>query len=267
MQTHHLKTWLKQQKNLRRGRAWLRHHPEPDLVAARIMFELNRHARSIFGRSPLKRTIYRLKNLLVHHFYQAGHGRRLTMSCQELQCWSCAGTGVYWTGAECYKCDGSGIYNRTELYQFKFQIAGRTFIWHQPHRLVWWDVELTEAGVGEYESGGREWSTLRPDLKPLYIYTLYAYLRDRGAPAYEPPVAVEDPDFGVLWTDETHTLPKLKSFREALRGDLKFAIGWRVAQIKDWYWLRKRNIKRLIEFINTGQIVPEYEITEDEIPF
>ena len=117
------------------------------------MFELNRWAKHAECAGDQREEIYRFKDGLVELLYREG----LCAACWEhmlLQpakvCWDCDGAG-------CRRCDYSGEYlpaRTLRFYCFRFVVGERTFVWHQPDRLVRFAVQTTEApaewqGVGE----------------------------------------------------------------------------------------------------------------------
>lgn len=97
------------------------------------MFSLNRYAK-YRSCSPLHRQeIYHLKNELIELLYNSGccvlswihRQAREALVCRE-----CAGSGEM-----CDHCGGSGVWSdaRTlEFWCFQFQVAGKTYCWHQP---------------------------------------------------------------------------------------------------------------------------------------
>jgi len=114
-------------------------------------------------RSSTRETIYAAKNLLVRTLYERGYCVRAVQQKQELKCWECNGTGG-WDNSDmgnecwepCYKCDATGVYAEHTLYKFTFRIGKRHYSWHQPTRLVTWDVALTSTDVGTFEDKPRK---------------------------------------------------------------------------------------------------------------
>jgi hypothetical protein len=123
-------------------------------VCAEWMFKLNVFARHA-GRHPIVDQIYDLKNVFIRYLYESGYCYEAKLHSQRRLCYSCSGTGVYWTGEECWKCDGTGVFAVTRLYAFRFEVAGRRYAWHQLARLVDYDVALTE-GEAEPYVGARD---------------------------------------------------------------------------------------------------------------
>lgn len=113
-------------------------------VAAEWMYRLNVFARSTGGRHPIIDQIYGLKNALIKCLYLQGYCTQAKIHLQNKICYGCDGTGEYWTGADCHRCNGTGIYSSTRLYAFRFKLNGHSYAWHQPQRLIDYDVQLTE---------------------------------------------------------------------------------------------------------------------------
>jgi hypothetical protein len=119
-------------------------------AAAEMMFRLNVTARNL-RRHPIVDQIYELKNELIKYLYQHGHCVEVKLHSQKRLCHSCDGTGVHlYSGEECWKCDGTGVFAVTQLYAFRFDIAGRRYAWHQLRKLVDYPVTLTEAEPGTF---------------------------------------------------------------------------------------------------------------------
>jgi len=137
------KGWLLFGKALITGRVWSVSH------AAECMFHLNVTARSM-RRHPIVDEIYELKNELIKYLYQHGYSYEVKLHSQKRICHSCDGTGVYWTGEDCWKCDGTGVFAVTQLYAFRFDIAGKRYAWHQLRKLVDYPVTLTDAEPGPF---------------------------------------------------------------------------------------------------------------------
>lgn len=110
--------------------------------AAEWMYKLNVLARAQ-GRHPITDEIYRLKNALIKHLYQCGYATEVSLHYQKRVCYSCDGTGEFWTGEECRKCDGTGVFAVTKLYGFRFCIDGRSYAWHQLAKLIDYPVTVT----------------------------------------------------------------------------------------------------------------------------
>lgn len=117
-------------------------------VAAEEMYRLNLFARST-GRHPITDQIYMLKNGFIRYLYQHGYCTEVKLHSQKRECYTCEGTGEYWTGEECYRCHGTGVYSVTELYAFRFEIHGQRFAWHQLKKYVDYDVVVTPGTVAE----------------------------------------------------------------------------------------------------------------------
>lgn len=266
-----IKAYFKQQRDWRQAKRWLNGHSNPAQFAASLMFRLNRHIRRK-NRTPQKRTIYRLKNLFVHHLYEAGYCNRVTEQYQKQECWSCY-KGEHWTGDMCWKCDGNGVYSETYLYQFRFNVDGETYIWHQPESLVWWNVEPTDpdAEVTDYKPGNNDRLYLNADIQNLYILAVYEYLLRQGVPEYQPPEHIQT-EYGYFVSRETNTLPRLKILKGSIRADI-YSFWFPKKRRVKWWWSRNfderiENIKRLVSFVKTGEMPPKsYELSEDEIPF
>jgi hypothetical protein len=105
------------------------------------MFQLNVLNR--VKRNQYRFISYSLKNELVKYLYERGYCIEALLHCQKFECWSCSGTGEYWSGETCFKCDGSGVFREVWHYAFRFEVRGRRFSWHQPKTLVDFPVKLT----------------------------------------------------------------------------------------------------------------------------
>lgn len=116
--------------------------------AAEWMWRLNVFARSA-GRHSIVDQIYSLKNDLIQYLYQNGYSTEARLHQQKRYCYSCDGTGEYWTGDDCWKCNGTGIFSITKLYAFRFDVSGRRYGWHQLEKLIDYPVELTVHGEPE----------------------------------------------------------------------------------------------------------------------
>lgn len=218
------------------ARAWLRAN-NPDVIAARCMWGLNRHARTGSGQ----RIVYPLKSALIRTFFERGLCQAVTIQKQELECWDCGGTGDD-GGGYCYKCDSTGVYRTTYLYRFVFEISGRRYVWHQPVSLAQWvEFAAPEANsfgaVGEYE--GHAGERLDAPLTWLYAAAVVEYLRMRGVE-----VEVDLPTLrGCLWRDWRDT-----DLSKALR-----RWKYRVEDLRD-------DVGRLLEFARTGHLPPSGRI-------
>lgn len=218
-----VKQWLRWQRNRFEARRWIK--ANGPRVAAEAMFHLNRQARQ---KTMASRLIYDLKNRLVRWLYEQGYCRMVSAQQQNLICWTCDGTGEYYTGAECWKCDGTGVYASHRLYLFVFEVDGRRYTWHQPARWVDWQVNLADTRESEYHHNGTGYY-LAAEVRDLYIATVYEFLRGQGVDG----------------------LPALPSLRAAILGDWQRSC-WRHYWL-DWRWRRRaRRGKGLID---------------DEIPF
>src|SRR3990167_4171864 len=122
--------------------------------ATEWMWRLNLFARAS-GRHPVVDQIYTLKNALIRYLYEGGYCVEATKTFQKRMCYSCDGTGVFWTGDECLKCEGSGVYAVTPLYAFRFMVGGRRYSWHQLEKLVDYPVTLTDHTPQEYQEPTR----------------------------------------------------------------------------------------------------------------
>ncbi|MCG3208643.1 MAG: hypothetical protein FOGNACKC_02255 [Anaerolineae bacterium] len=221
-----VRQWVRLQRQRFEARRWIK--ANGPRVAAEAMFHLNRQARQ---RVTCTQLIYELKNKLVQSLYEQGYCVTASIQQQRLPCWSCDGTGEYWTGEECWKCDGTGVYASHQLYLFVFEVSGRRYVWHQPARWVDWPVELTDELPGEYRQSSGMNGYLAAEVRDLYIVTVYEYLRVQKA----------------------GDLPSLPSLRTAMRKDW-YHSRWRQLWLQ-WRW-RKRARRRNV-----------LALDEDEIPF
>lgn len=223
--------FLKERRYQREARAWLSANDER--IVASAMYHLNHLARHVYGDK--REQIYLAKNRLIEEFYKRGFCERVTVEIQTFECWDCNGTGDDgWSEGFCTKCDGTGIYRQHTLYRFVFNVHGRWFVWHQPARLVTWEVQ-TEGGVADFRGAvDSPYDDEQHKLAHLYIRLVCAYLRRCGVPANE--------------------LPRPYGVKQMLREywhDTYFARRYR------WYvrpYVRQRidNLNRLIHFLNTG---------------
>lgn len=239
----HIKKYLNQRKVLYEAKRWLK-SGNADRIAARCLFHLN-HEAQMYGWSDVKEAIYALKTLVIRDFYERGCCMAVTKHLQTLTCWHDWEYLNGWTDV-CRKCEGTGIYASHELYQFVFDIGGRTYVWHQPVNLVDFQVELIDQKMTEYRSGklttndliGTEWII-------LYQAVLYQYLRAAG-----------------IQTDE---LPKLSSWKTAIHEQ------WYKPLRHKWHWDWEPRVSRCWENLNrlwTGELPkPDLSESEDEIPF
>lgn len=187
-------------------------------AAARSIWQLNRTAKSMHGDDS--RPIYFLKNLLLEHWYKQGHCIGATIIRQNLECWSCDGTGWHWTGDYCWKCDGTGIYRSILLYQFVFMIAGRRYCWHQPKDLVDWSVQWLAEPIANYQQRYVAWAPLTNEHFDVLFATVYEYLLDQGLP-------------------EEKLIPALSmDKRRPLRTALKYDLWNRTGLLQKWNALR-----------------------------
>lgn len=180
-----LSLYLHQQSLRRQARAWLKASGSPAAAAAvvaRCMWRLNRHARyaNRYRDGAIEDTdeytVYRLKNTLMGVFY-ATYPARASLERQEMRCCICGGTGWYneWDG--CRSCGGSGIYKTTSLYKFTFDIAGRSYTWHQPVDLVNWPVDLCDPDEHPYREpriSSNDW--IEAPARKVLIWTVYEFL-------------------------------------------------------------------------------------------
>lgn len=123
--------------------------------AAEWMYKLNVFARSLDSRHPIVDQIYELKNKLIKYLYQHGYSSEVRLHHQKRFCYSCSGTGVYWTGEDCWKCDGTGVFAVTQLYAFRFSVNGHSYSWHQLGKLLDYPVLLTDTTPGPFVEGLR----------------------------------------------------------------------------------------------------------------
>lgn len=123
-------------------------------VAAEEMYRLNVFARHA-GRNILTDEIYTLKDLLIKYLYLRGYCVEVKLHLQKRMCFSCNGTGEYWTGQDCHKCSGTGVFSVTHLYAFRFEINGMRYAWHQLKKLVDYEITLTDSQPGEYKEPAR----------------------------------------------------------------------------------------------------------------
>ncbi len=119
---------------MRRERRFSRKYPTwrdalPD--ACEALFELNRYAKHESCTSTNREEIYNLKNGLIRLLYEQGFATDFYEHHLKLEakpCWTCGGTGEYWTGEDCRKCGGTGDYLSAKtvfFLVFKFAIGAR----------------------------------------------------------------------------------------------------------------------------------------------
>ena len=248
-----IKQYFELKKVMMEAHRWVKANDKR--IPARCMFYLNRLVGSL-PRSERREVIYALKSALVKQFYQSGFCRSVSVHIQELSCWHTEGynNGYY---DECPKCYNTGVYASHKLYQFVFDIRGRTYVWHQPVSLVDFPIQDEQADQDPtpYKPGRKESTQVLREQETLYLATVYQYLRLAGIPDNE--------------------LPQF-SLREALYRQ------WRHSVIQRWNRLKWRyryevrpklgfcrgNISRLWHFIRTGEMLESLSgSSEDEIPF
>lgn len=213
----HLRGWGRQAFYV--TRAWVDlMNGERDVKAANSLFRLNRLTKHDFA----VRSTYDMKNHLVRIFYKKGYCIRAVKSEQTLECWHTKGYQEGWARV-CPKCGNTGVFARHELYKFTFVIGGQHFTWHQPGRLVDWDVEITGAPV-VYEGKEPEEIEITQERKLLDQAILFVYLRMAGIPnekIMQPPASgLRDAlrwDGEQLWRDFKHLVKRLA------RGNSRFA--------------------------------------------
>lgn len=245
-----LSQYFRQQRYRRQARRWLQAN-DGVALAAELMFKLNHYAYHT-RRHDVKYYIYRLKNCFIKWLYENGYCTSVRQQHQILKCNSCY-KGVYWTGEECYHCDGTGIYRETILYQFFFEVSGKTYIWHQPSKLVWWAIMPENEMPGEWtpprERG--EWF-LNILLVELYTMTIFEFLRQQKATEYQERV----------WKAGFHEAQRQFKYIKppVLLGHI-VARSWKYAISKLRYSWRR--------YIRGAQIqwLPNQMISDDEIPF
>ncbi len=169
----HIRYYLHHLSLRRQAHIWLKANPHPEAIAARALFKLNRHARASHADRD---NIHLLKNQLLRLFCQKLPYTARTQ-IQKRYCYSCDGTGEYWTGEECYHCGGTGVYSTNRLYLFTFDVDGRKYSWHQPESLVDWPVEVCPGRPGRYESSlDDDDIALESEYRHLLLWVLYEYL-------------------------------------------------------------------------------------------
>jgi len=117
--------------------------------AAKAMLNLNRFVKHEDCDRGTRASIYSLKNrfvkLLYHNGYLTGASKHI-LKTEEKECWSCGGTGIRDSGNDCNRCEGTGIYREAQdiIYVLlQFNINGTKYSWHQPGRLIDFDVTYT----------------------------------------------------------------------------------------------------------------------------
>jgi len=114
--------------------------------ACKGMHSLNRYAKHQGISTANKTEIYQLKNELVELLWRAGYCVECWIHVLTLPakpCWDCGGSG---DGGECERCNGTGEYlsaKKLRFYCFRFNVSGRIYTWHQPDKLVKWQVQTT----------------------------------------------------------------------------------------------------------------------------
>lgn len=192
-------------------RAWVElMNGDRDVLAANSLLRLNRLAKHNYAF----RSTYDMKNHLVRLFYQRGHCIRAVKSEQKLECWHTRGYLEGWMPV-CPKCGNTGVFARHELYKFTFVIGGQHYNWHQPARLVDWEVKITGEPV-VYEGREPEDIDITQERKMLDQAILYVYLRMAGIP------------------NEKITQPPVRGLRDALRWD------WDQLWKDFKHWVRRR---------------------------
>jgi hypothetical protein len=127
----------------RRFVVWYKTWREALPAACAGLFSLNRFAKHESCGQEERDEIYRLKDRLVEVLYGAGLCAACWVHLVEQPakvCWNCDGDG-------CSRCDYSGEWlpKRTlRFYCFRFVVGEKTYVWHQPDRLVRFRVETTE---------------------------------------------------------------------------------------------------------------------------
>ena len=182
-----LSHYLYERRRLREASAWLNANDET--IVATAMYHLNRMASGMGYCTPRER-IYELKNHLVRVFYERGYCERVIRQRQTFECWNCNGTGNDdWTErGTCRRCQGTGIYREHVLYCFVFDVNGKRFAWHQPDKLVTWQV-IAEWDDTPYEQVRGRWEHLSSELTTAYEALVYVYLKRHGA---KPDVSVSN---------------------------------------------------------------------------
>lgn len=114
--------------------------------AAEWMYRLNVFARSI-KRHVIIDQIYILKNDLIRYLYQHGYCTEVTIQSQTFPCWGTWGSEC---DEDCQKCGGTGIFRTVELYAFRFLVDGVKYAWHQPAKLIDFEVDITDPQSTEF---------------------------------------------------------------------------------------------------------------------
>lgn len=172
------KGWWLFAKALLYGKPWSLPH------TAALMFRLNVTARNL-RRHPITDQIYELKNELIKYLYQHGYCAEVKLHSQKRICHACGGTGVrLYSLEDCWKCDGTGIFAVTQLYAFRFDIAGKRYAWHQLRKLVDYPVVLTDAELGPFvEPTLKDEMVLKLDEAWLTCCAVWWFLLFRGIKA------------------------------------------------------------------------------------
>lgn len=219
------------------AKALLQSKPWSVSNASERMFRLNVTARNL-KRHPIVDQIYELKNVLIKYLYQHGYCVEVKLHSQKRVCHSCDGTGVHlYSGEDCWKCDGTGIFAVTQLYAFRFDIAGRRYAWHQLRKLVDYPIVLTDAEPGPFvEPTPKDELALKLDEAWLACCAVWWFLFFRGIRA------------DLLLFNTTR---------------LRILWGWRVriSPIKQWWSRLHLSLKRG----SADQLIVTPD--EDDIPF
>lgn len=262
----YLRAYFLHRTLLAQASRWLARN-NADQLAARCLFHLNRHARTLRGRSEQKKVIYHLKNEAVKYFYARGFCQRVTSQVQTFECWH---THEYNWGIDgwCEKCDNTGIYRQNHLFLFHFEIGGQSYRWHQPASLVLWPLADVQEGEEEYRGPTDAQNVpLTRLLLELYTATVYAYLLAGGVPAADLPkrpllrIAIYKQWLELVW-------PVTHWYRRKIYTPL----WWRATVIRGT-WDNLKVFWRLLQmgyFTQlTQEIDPSYleEKEEDDIPF
>lgn len=178
-----LAIYIEQQIERRQARAWLRAN-HPVRIACDAMFRLNRHAGS--ADEMMSDAIYAYKNDLVKWLVAHGYCTEVNEHTQNRRCWGCEGTGIYqswFSGYQdtCYKCGGTGVYATYKLHCFRFEVDGKRYSWHQPERLVQFEIDPAlikddPKEIGEMKNGHR----LEPGQVSILLTTVREFMASVG---------------------------------------------------------------------------------------
>lgn len=126
--------------------------------AAEAMFNLNRYAKHSSCKRENRTDIYALKNRILKLFHFLGFCETAhlhTVPVLGKRCYSCSGSGYsddnagfYDIDGICHNCDGSGWYEypfTAEFVCFKFLVADKHYIWHQPKGSIDFEYQLVDA--------------------------------------------------------------------------------------------------------------------------